>query len=604
MPRIESDELVQLARKFDKIQSSDMLGSFFSNLDELEHRVHLKVNQILNTNFDPTLPLSKQDVAKQLKNFQEQLNLIFSLRIKAISQYRMLRDEEKIIVWTSYSKTTDANPNSSNKPLKPQMQFEIFEILSTYIEEKSSSNIHPILLADFFKLLSFPAGLNLLNKFRNHLQGGRIIEFQPDEDYVAAMVPETPSDAFAFQTQGSADKVKAFSGFDLDDLKSYYVKDPTAHSSHGTEPKKALEKVIVAIPKTQNMEIIFAKGTKQQIVYSISPSYRALYHELTHAHRSLKGSHKKKYAFPAHLGIFYSKNAEELWTINLGKTSEKALSRDDQLPERIGHFSITLYKENDHLTTSLNQEQVRRTEMKILACTIKAQLLSGKKDFIGIAYQGQNRPRQDRLEVDLSWQKGNFIFDKANALFFIMDSKLSNSSFRMANLLSSKFYRSELLNVDFTGSVLDSIELQNSNLSSSQLNKCNLLNASLSTGNFDGVQLTQAKVNNSKITNCSFLGANFSKSQISNTVFENVDFSGVILDDVLFNNVQFKNCRFTNAIASKMKMMHCSLEDVSFHYANMDQCSIDGELKSVDFVTASMNKCIVTNSLTGHSPSI
>lgn len=599
------DEVRSLSEFLRDEMTGEELGEFLKNLDELEHTIHLEINHILNNDFKPEVPLANQkDVSLNLKEKQDLLIILTSLRYKALAQYRNLKQEDKKLVWENYlpqqtSKTANKNTKDIESEDNIQMNLKLFESLTSLLKNKVPQEIELVLFADLFKLLSFNSGYILLSKINEHLTKGKNLEFAISEDYLASLLPSNPDGVFAKQTDESRELVAKFKGHDLDDLKKHYLKEKNQAPKLNPDPEQALKKVVVTIPTAKNMDIVVARLDSGQVVFSVSPSYRALFHELTHAHRGLKGHHKRKYNLPEHLGLFFSKSAEELWTIFLGKTSERALSRDDKLPARITHASFTLYDDGEKLVLSkesTDPKEVDRAGMKILHRKIQAEILSGNRDFSGIKFNGKNRLKTDKLEIDVSQQMGAFKFEQSSISLIAFDSKISKSSFRDANLAGSHFNRAETTQADFKEAIFNTVRIQRSNLDSCDFKQASLSDATLKDSHFDGARFHSAAMTYSTVENCSFMGANFKNARISNTTFEGVDFSGVVFDNAVFINVTFKNCKFDTIVANKMTMSDCTLENVRFRHAQMDNCRIEGVLKEVNTSGAFIRNCSIADS--------
>ncbi|KTC76859.1 pentapeptide repeat-containing protein [Legionella brunensis] len=598
-------EIKGLASVIDKQLSGEKLGSFLQQLDDLEYRIYLSINQLLNEKFDPRKPLSEQMVSRYLKEHNDLLIEIGVLRDSSLLQYSELSKQEKFIVWQNYVSNeikSKKAPNKSDNILSSvQERFETFEVLTNLLKFKASEKLHSNLFSDLFRLMKFESGYHLLVKIKGHLESGKTIELFQGEDYVAQLVPENPSNAFAVQTDESREIVKGLTDFNLDTLKASYIKDK---NNSVRDNESLLSKVDIFIPFTRNMEIILGHSNNGKIVYSISPSYRALFHELAHAHHALKGTHKRKYELPKQLGIFFSRNAEELWTIYLGKTSERSLSKDDKLPTRLTHASFTLFESKEQMVASADPEQIARAEMKIFSRKVQAEILSANKKFSHTKFGGKNTPKVDRLEMDLGYQHGAFIFEKGCATIFAHNSKISKSIFNGSDLSESRFVSSELKSSSFNKTILHNVTIKLSTLNSSMFDDALIHQANIEDNNFEVTSFKKTKILSSTITKSTFAGATFKKTRIENTVFENVDFSEATFNDVIFTNVTFKNCNFSHISAVKMKMLDCHFENVSFESARVRESEISGELNELAELNTTNADMITCNFSSYHSQNL
>ncbi|WED43159.1 pentapeptide repeat-containing protein [Legionella cardiaca] len=588
----------------------DKLGLFLQKLDDLEYRICLNINNLLNKTFDPRIPLKEQKVSVSLKEHNDLLIKIASLREAGLLQYSALSKQEKSVVWQNYlldgSKTKGAQKGTEKSITNFQERCETFEGLTELFKKNDAQKLSSILFSDLFRLMKFESGYHLLTKIRSHLESGKTIDLTQHEDYSAQLFPESPRNAFAAQTQESRETVRTFAEYDLDKLKRHYVKDKKSNDPRGSEG--LLDKVVVTVPQSRNMEIILGHFDNGKIAYSISPSYRALFHELTHAHRALKGTHKRRFELPKQFGIFFSRNAEELWTIYLGKTSERALSKDDKLPTRLTHSSFTLYEHHGQLVASLDSRRIDRAEMKMLNQKIQTEILRDNKKFNGVMFKGKNKPGDDRLEIDLSGQLGAFTFEKGCATLLAYHAKISKSAFNGADISNSRFVETEASHSNFTKSILHSATIKSSNLNSCKLDDAQVHSATIDRSHFDQASFKKAIILSSSITQSSFAGSTFVQARIENVIFENIDFSDATFKDVIFRNVIFRNCNFSHISATKMKMLDCHFENVSFESATLSNSEIScnpEEYLALNTQNADMLTCSYSNpSSTGSEDSL
>src|SRR5690606_27529804 len=113
--------------------------------------------------------------------------------------------------------------------------------------------------------------------------------------------------------------IKEYSGDDFDELKGLYKKDKHKHEKGDVGELKGLD-ILIPKPSSGSLLLNYALDENNQVMLTATPPYRALYHELCHAHRDLKGANKRHFNIPEKYRNLYSKSAEELWAINLGKS--------------------------------------------------------------------------------------------------------------------------------------------------------------------------------------------------------------------------------------------------------------------------------------------
>lgn len=542
------------------------LAAQMSALDELESKTYAEFNDILNP-FDPGIPISEQfkndpEKMQKLVAAQAKMQEQREFRLELTDELLQAKPEQKEAFWKEYSK----NPADQ----------AIFENFIARMDEFPDPNTSKEALlsskADILKIMAFESGSELIMKINLNMEGKKLV-IKEDEDYVCEMQEEQTK---FFHKQGHdaehKAKIKEYSGNDDEQLKSLYKHEKHKHKKGEVADLKGLN-ILVPTPDPTSLLMNVAKDKDGKVMLSITPPYRALFHELCHAHRDLKGANKRMFTIPDKYRGLYSKSAEELWTINLGKSSEKTLSQEDGIPGRITHSGFSMHVVNNNLTTNKDPEQAPHSDAKISESILGTRAMLGESDFSGIRYHSD-----ETMTLAIEKQKGEKVdrFKAEGSAFgvFITGGDWVSPSFKDAQL-SEKSYISDceisngnFLNVNFTKSTFQNVnakdtDFSNANLSGSKLVRSTFENCVFKNANLQNINFTNKVVfvGNTDMSGADLRGANLS----------GVDLSGVDLTGADLRGANLSGAKLDGAILTGAKIDGTKLDGATMQYARVGQ---------------------------------
>lgn len=544
---------------------TESLAAEMSALDELESKTYAEFNNILNP-FDPGTPLSEQfknDPAKMQKlvSIQAKMQEQREFRLELTDELLQAKPEQKQAFWKEYSK----NPADQ----------AIFENFIARMDEFPDPNTSKEALlsskADILKIMAFDAGSELIMKINLNMEGKKLV-IKEDEDYVCEMQEEQSK---FFHKQGHdaehKAKIKEYSGNDDEQLKSLYKHEKHKHTKGEVADLKGLN-ILVPTPDPTSLLMNVAKDKDGKVMLSITPPYRALFHELCHAHRDLKGANKRMFTIPDKYRGLYSKSAEELWTINLGKSSEKTLSQEDGIPGRITHSGFSMHVVNNNLTTNMDPAKTPHSDAKISESILSTRAMLGESDFSGIRYHSdetmtlaiekQKDEKVDRFKADGSafgvfitggnWVSPSFKDAQLSERSFISDCAISNGNFQNVNFTKSTFQGVHAKDVDFT----------NANISGSKIFRVTFENSVFKNANLQNINFSNKVV---------FLGkTDMSGADLRGANLSGVDLSGVNLTGADLRGANLTGAKLDGAILSGAKVDGAKLDGATMQYARVD----------------------------------
>ncbi len=500
-------------------------------LDELEADTYAKFNSVLNP-FDPSIPFTEQmksDPARMTKlaELQQEIAELKKFRMSLTSELLTANDAQKQAFWNSYSPGTTA-----------QAIFEEFvKRMNTGQFKNTSDEAMLAAQADVLKIMAYPAGVELIMKINLNMEG-RDLSIKEDEDYVCEMQSERPD---FLSKQGHSDehkhKIKQFKGHDFDELKKLYKHDKDKHKVGDVSELKGLN-ILVPKQDPSALYLNLAQDENGKVMLSVTPSYRALFHELCHAHRDLKGTNKRNFTIPDRFRALYSKSGEELWAINLGKSSEKTLSQQDGIPGRITHSGFVVHNTGTALSSNKDPDKALHSDKSMAEAFYHTRAMVGKNDFTGI------QPFDPNDKTDTLTLAVEYAFEQE-----VKDFKADNSEFRFL-VTGGKWEEPSL-----QGAVL-----QRSVFSGCDMNKANFTGCDISGGKFEQYGIGKSAVV-MKVTDS--------------------DFSGAILKKFVTNGIAMEGCKFKGADLSDSKLVKTSFKDCNFDGANLQ--NIDFATKEIKF---------------------
>ncbi|WP_405566310.1 pentapeptide repeat-containing protein [Polaribacter sp. Asnod6-C07] len=110
-----------------------------------------------------------------------------------------------------------------------------------------------------------------------------------------------------------------------------------------------------------------------------------------------------------------------------------------------------------------------------------------------------NKLGAKKINISESYLNSNFDFSKLR--------NLKGSSFKMSNLMNSKFIGNDLRDSTFVLTRLDKSYFENVNFENSRISSCNMGNAKFLNVNFKNVVFTSSIFANTEFMNCNFLNA-------------------------------------------------------------------------------------------------
>lgn len=146
--------------------------------------------------------------------------------------------------------------------------------------------------------------------------------------------------------------------------------------------------------------------------------------------------------------------------------------------------------------------------------------------------------------------------------------------------------------LDLSGQNLDGVDF-----SGCLMEQVNLSNSSLIGANFEGAVLARSNLNNSNCSQANFNYANLGASQCNETCFDQCEFNNSKFSKAEFTNCSFvlshisdpealevtiQNCDFSSAKIINFPFLELSLSDINFSYAEMETCN---------FINTQLNNC-------------
>jgi len=110
-----------------------------------------------------------------------------------------------------------------------------------------------------------------------------------------------------------------------------------------------------------------------------------------------------------------------------------------------------------------------------------------------------NKLGAKKINISESYLNSNFDFSKLH--------NLKGSSFKMSNLMNSKFIGNDLRYSTFVMTRLDKSHFENVNFEHSRISSCNMGNAKFLNVNFKNVVFTSSIFANTEFMNCNFMNA-------------------------------------------------------------------------------------------------
>jgi uncharacterized protein YjbI with pentapeptide repeats len=541
--------------------SSKSLAAELKALDQLDSKTYAEFNAVLNP-FDPSIPLSKlaeQDPVKAKKLVEIQ---------NKIQEHKKFREELTKELLTGNQVTRDAFWKEYSTDQDAQQVFESFiKRMDDGVDSKTSPEALLSSKADVLNIMAFHAGVELMMKINLNL-GGRELVIKEDLDYVCEMQKEQGK---FFHKQGHDEaqkkKIKDFSGDNDDELKALYKKDKHTHKKGDVSELTGLN---ILVPKSDPSSLLLnvAKDANGQVMLSVTPPYRALFHELCHAHRDLKGANKRYFNIPDKYRALYSKSAEELWTINLGKSSEKTLSQEDGIPGRITHSGFSMFVVGSDITTNKEKEEVAHSDAQVSTSILNTRAMLGETDFSSIIYNSTEAPVVLMVEKKDGEKFDRFKADGSQIGLFITGGDWVSPSITGANV-----QQSFISNCNIEGASFNQTNLSNSTLSGVNIKNSDFSNADLSSlrlkmkNTFEDVSFNGADLKNIDFSkNVTFKG----KIDMAGADMRGANLSGVNLTGVDLTGADLRGANLAGAILNKANMVGAKLEG-----ANLDNTSMN-----------------------------
>jgi uncharacterized protein YjbI with pentapeptide repeats len=214
------------------------------------------------------------------------------------------------------------------------------------------------------------------------------------------------------------------------------------------------------------------------------------------------------------------------------------------------------------------------------------------------------RPDLSRLKLyDSDLMKIDFIGSILNEVLF-KGVDLSESNLNEANLTNaifddvwgykSNFSRTKVLNANFNYVNLERSELTHSNFENSRLNRVNLDNSNIKNSNLNKIELKKSKLKSSDLRKCTFKSAFIKKTDISKANLKMANLEGSKLIEVNFENADLRGANLNNTIIEGVNFEKANLSRASFIGAKINNTNLmNTHLVETNFEKTNIENCYI-----------
>lgn len=442
------------------------------------------------------------------------------------------------------------------------------------------------LQAELLKLMSFPSGRHMIAKIVNEKRKhSKLLFFTPSIDWLAGGVSkgmqELPESFYVENNIPFEESLSPTNQYDIrvQRLKQQY-KNPTSSRLTKGKASNEFSGVRIGIEDKPNRMYIMLGKKDNEFALSVSPDYRALFHEMTHAVRTLRQTNKKVIPMPKGLFKELYTNLEEMWAIEMGNTSEKTLSAEDGLSERISHggmFALSydpdtnLVDFNPYLNADIDpKDSERDTKLAQANCDENTY-----RDLALIIKAALDAVKTDISTTQTIIERGSFYNKKFTS------GELNEAHIQCADYVRCEFkkFKLEKIRADRTrfehctliqacieDSTLDECLFQNCNMNHSTLQDSSLIACRFQEGNLSFTRFINTDCKGSAFSDCNLNNANFEKSDLRYCKFINIQAQNINLSNAKIEDTTFENVDFTNA----------NLQGLNFYGKDLSTCCLDG----------------------------
>lgn len=456
-------------------------------INQEENRLYQEFNQILNQKYDFSKSFKHQSPSflAELTQFYDAIQACHEKQVELTTQYFQLPPAEREGYWHSYS--GDANQKKN-----------YYEAFSALVDaSKKLSNLQKMRVkSDALQLMTYETGTKMIVKVvdnvRNYTNNTNNIFTIVNEGYSVLLEKEAnmqPSSEAEKNVRDSFSWRNQFSDFpELRRLfkdKNNIKNSPTGHISLSVDGDYNHLNIFTGMKSPE----------KNEILLYASPSYQSLYHELAHLNRAFRGSTKSSFKLPTLFKGLYSNEAEEIWNINLGKSSDNSLQKERGSPLRIFHPGFEITKDNDHLRVhgGLFSEDIDCIHSSLL----NAEILFGRRSLRGLTAKNDQV-----IKLELHGIDDKIDISDSSVYLTIESSKLPGSNFKASDIKKFMVKFSTLARCNFDNAQLEnSLFQQYTNLANSSFKQANLRGTV-----FKDCDLTECDFSNADLTNVVFSG--------------------------------------------------------------------------------------------------
>ncbi len=422
-------------------------------IDFLEHQIYSAIEDVLS-HYEISIPFHEQ------KSLLKKIGTLHSTQTKleeahALTMESFLADRSGNIWVDQFDSTLFRNPADVST-----MFFKFYDTILNFTQVNDQDK--PYLCSSIFKLMSRPAGQNIINMLITAAEKHKLtITFAEDTFYGR------------YATSSSDDLEK--------DPKDYYLKEDNIPGSDVTSVK------IDFPPDMHNqISIVIAHNKKNnKATFSFQPPFLSLGHELYHAVSIFTGTSRAKLKTGFNLNQPENRlypdpeDAEEIWVIESGRFSENHLRDEHFMLRRVGHEGKPLQIQWETAKLPLDAQGIYYSSALVTALAME-KLLLNDLNFKGYWLKGANF--RNLFCDNINFQQATL----EDAEF--TQTNLQYADFTYANVKFACFERANLIKACFRNA-----DLTNANLNHADLTDTDLTNATLENVNLIGAVLNGVK---------------------------------------------------------------------------------------------------------------
>ncbi|ASQ47466.1 pentapeptide repeat-containing protein [Legionella clemsonensis] len=516
----------------DSIFSGKELEERAKEISQEEKQLYQKFNQLFNESYDFSKSFAEQSSSflLALTSCYEEIQQLNQKQVQLATQYFALSEPERELFWKNYS------PDSNKKPS--------YEAFAALVDNSPKLNDAQKIKtkADALQLMFYETGTKMIAKTVDHVR-----------NYVSQ---NNPNNKFSIIAEGYSIGMQSDNSMKPSPEAQQHVENFSWQNNFANfaEFKKLFRHphnikvkpsgiLLLSVNETDDALYIFPgieSPDSSKIILFASPSYQSLYHELAHLNRAFRGSGKSAFSMPSLFRNLYSRDTEEIWNINLGKSSDNSLQKERKAPLRIAHSQgFTLIKKDTQLEVDQNTLFPNVDYVSTSLCNGEA--LFGRRDFSNLA------PRDNQIiKLSLQGIKEKVALSNSTVVLSIVSSTLVESDFRNANLIELHASFSSLTRCNF-----DNVQIENGSFSKF---------CDLSASQFKGANLKGTVFRDCDLSHCNFNGADLSGVTFKGKIvgIETCCFDNALITDILSPTLQSLVARnemsINNAIETEIKL--------------------------------------------------